>query len=98
MSKRGLRRAEADNVVTLLGETCAGDTVDVMDKKTGACVAHVVARDDAPVYHKLALHDIARGDEVRKYGEIIGVATADIPQGAYVHVHNIESAKTRNHD
>ena len=32
MSKRGLRMAEADDVVTLLGETCAGDTVDVMDK------------------------------------------------------------------
>ena len=43
MSKRGLRMAEADDVVTLLGDTCAGDTVDVMDKKTGACVGQIVA-------------------------------------------------------
>ena len=97
MSKRGLRMAEADDVVTLLVETCAGDTVDVMDKKTGASVGQIVARDGAPVYHKLALHDITRGNQVRKYGEIIGIATADIPQGAYVHVHNIESVKTRNY-
>ena len=32
---------------------------------------------------------------VRKYGEIIGLATKDIQQGEYVHVHNIESCRGR---
>ena len=28
-----------------------------------------------------------------KYGEHIGVATEQIPEGAHVHVHNVESMK-----
>lgn len=39
--------------------------------------------------HKLAVVDIAAGEPVIKYGETIGVATAPIPAGAHVHVHNV---------
>lgn len=98
MSIRGLRMAADDNVVTLLAEAAAGDTVEVVDKKTGEGTGELCVLEDIPCYHKAALVDITRGEQVCKYGEVIGVAIADIPRGAYVHVHNIESAKTRNHD
>jgi altronate hydrolase len=39
--------------------------------------------------HKIALRPIQKGEAVRKYGQIIGFASADIPAGAHVHVHNV---------
>ena len=40
--------------------------------------------------HKIALHPIAAGQPVRKYGQVIGIATEDIGKGAHVHVHNLD--------
>jgi len=39
--------------------------------------------------HKLALHDIAKGEPIYKYGQIIGFASTLIPAGSHVHVHNV---------
>ena len=39
--------------------------------------------------HKVALHDIAQGQPVLRYGSIIGFATQDITAGSHVHVHNL---------
>ena len=39
--------------------------------------------------HKVALQPIQKGEAVRKYGQIIGFASEDIPVGAHVHVHNV---------
>lgn len=39
--------------------------------------------------HKVAWHDIARGQPVLRYGSIIGFATQDIAAGSHVHVHNL---------
>src|SRR3984957_15785613 len=38
-----------------------------------------------PEAHKLALSDIARGDPIVRYGEVIGYARAPIAQGSWVH-------------
>lgn len=38
---------------------------------------------------KLALTDLAQGEQITKYGYAIGVATAPIEQGQCVHVHNM---------
>jgi altronate hydrolase len=55
----------------------------------------VVARDSIPMGHKIATEAIARGALVRKYGQVIGVATQDIAPGAHVHVHNIAMSDER---
>ena len=47
-----------------------------------------------PAGHKIALKDIAKGSAVVKYGYPIGVATADIKAGEFVHTHNLSSALT----
>jgi galactarate dehydratase len=39
--------------------------------------------------HKMAIRAIATGQEVRKYGQIIGLATQDIAPGDHVHLHNL---------
>ena len=42
-----------------------------------------------PPGHKVALRPVPKGGEVRRYGQIIGFATQDIPVGAHVHSHNL---------
>jgi altronate hydrolase len=39
--------------------------------------------------HKIAARAIARGEEVRKYNTVIGLATRDIQPGDHVHSHNL---------
>jgi len=41
--------------------------------------------------HKIALEEIKAGQPVYKYGQIIGFASADIPAGSHVHVHNVSA-------
>ena len=42
-----------------------------------------------------ALKPIHKGELIIKYGEEIGMASADIVKGEYVHVHNLESMRGR---
>ncbi|MFM2089730.1 MAG: hypothetical protein RLZZ127_219 [Planctomycetota bacterium] len=49
-------------------------------------------REPVPRGHKVALHDIAAGNRVVKYGYPIGTATAAIAGGAHVHAHNLATA------
>lgn len=44
-----------------------------------------------PFAHKVAVKPIAHGQPVYKYGEPIGLATADIAEGELVHIHNLKS-------
>ena len=44
---------------------------------------------DIPSGHKIALGAFAKGDLVRKYGQVIGQATKDIAAGVHVHTHNL---------
>src|SRR4051812_34744196 len=53
--------------------------------------ASLVARDAVGRGHKLALHAIAAGSVVRKYGAPIGIATQPIEAGAHVHSHNLRT-------
>ena len=47
--------------------------------------------DDIPAGHKLALYDIAEGENVIKYAYPIGHAEKNIRQGEHIHTHNIRS-------
>lgn len=42
--------------------------------------------------HKFAIRDIAKGENVVKYGFSIGIAKEDIKAGAHVHSHNLRTA------
>lgn len=53
------------------------------------------AAQPIPSGHKTARRAIARGELVRKYGQPIGRATADIAPGEHVHTHNLESLRGR---
>ncbi|WP_295586296.1 UxaA family hydrolase [uncultured Oscillibacter sp.] len=82
-----------DNVASIFAEVSAGDTVEVMARD--GSVDKIRVHEDIPYGHKVALQDIPKGGTVLKYGESIGIATADIKRGDYVHVHNLDSARAR---
>ena len=52
-------------------------------------IGGVVANQLIPRGHKVALRAIAAGGALRKFGQIIGVATQPIDAGDHVHLHNL---------
>ena len=82
--------SEADNVYVVLGALGAGPALSsdgtVVQVGSGVTLGHKVAR-----------RDVAAGEKILKYGAPIGSATADIPAGAHVHVHNMKSDYTPTH-
>ena len=53
----------------------------------------VTASEDIPIFHKIAVTAVKKGQPVIKYGEHIGVAGCDIEPGCHVHVHNVENCR-----
>jgi len=49
----------------------------------------VRVRDHIPAGHKVALRHIAEGEVVRRYGQNIGRAKAEIEPGQHIHTHNV---------
>jgi altronate hydrolase len=74
---RTLKLNAADNVVV------AVDPVDA-----GVTVAGVEALKRIARGHKMAIAPIAKDQPIRKFGQIIGFATVEIPPGEWVHEHN----------
>ncbi|MEM9014736.1 MAG: UxaA family hydrolase [Pseudomonadota bacterium] len=53
----------------------------------------MMAKEDVPIGHKIALDDLAQGDTVIKYGEDIGKMVNAADKGAHVHVHNLKTKR-----
>ena len=51
---------------------------------------NVIAQENIPAGHKIALTEIQKGEPVRKYNQTIGFASQKINAGDHVHTHNIE--------
>ncbi|WP_339278665.1 UxaA family hydrolase [Paenibacillus sp. FSL W8-1187] len=81
-----------DHVATALRDVAAGETIRY---KTGGREGSVVVAEPVAFGHKIAIAAVAAGDEVRKYGEVIGRAVTAIEAGRHVHVHNIEGIRGR---
>ncbi len=59
--------------------------------KKGEQAEGVTLAQDVDKGHKFALKPIKKGDQVIKYGEVIGRATADIAPGEHIHSHNMKT-------
>lgn len=81
-----------DNIATVLRDVAAGGEVVA---GSGEETVVLAAAEAIPFGHKVAVRAIAKGDEILKYGAVIGAATADIARGAHVHVHNVVSLRGR---
>ena len=92
--KLALHVDEKDNVATIFANGITDGTVVEVRDKSGKCESITVI-NDVPYGHKIAVRDIARGENIIKYGESIGRASADIRKGEYVHIHNLEALRGR---
>ena len=77
---RTIRLSPADNVVVARAALRADTRVDEEDLTT------IEAIDPG---HKVATHPIKKGETIRKYDQIIGIAGSDIRPGQHVHTHNL---------
>ncbi|TRZ52616.1 MAG: hypothetical protein D4S01_02635 [Dehalococcoidia bacterium] len=92
MKQKAVILNSKDNVATALADLKAGDTLEL---NTGEKTIAIKLTAPVPFGHKFSLANIEAGSAVIKYGEAIGIATATIQPGDYVHVHNVASARGR---
>ena len=78
-----VRLDPSDNVVT------ATRALEV-----GTPIEEIATRALIPSGHKVATRDIAAGEPVRKYAQLIGYASGDIAAGDHVHAHNVAFRNT----
>ena len=73
-----------DNILGVARPIRAGETIPVNGE-------YVRLDRNAGIGFKIARNLIKEGDSIKKYGAIIGTASADINVGQLVHVHNMKS-------
>jgi (2R)-sulfolactate sulfo-lyase subunit alpha len=81
-----------DNVGVAVVDVKAGQQLegrDLVSNKTLKAKAEM----DIPLGHKIALKDFKSGDDVTKYGVVIGRVVAPIKAGQHVHVHNVKTKR-----
>ena len=79
-----IRLNPLDNVAVTLEDIREGQTVEVDGLQ-------LTAKENIPKGHKLALADIAQGSQVIKYGFSIGLASAGVRAGDWLHTHNVKT-------
>ena len=73
--------SDRDNVATALSDLGPGQVTTNRGQR--------VAAEPIRRGHKFAVSPISSGEGIVKYGEVVGIATADIEAGRHVHVHNV---------
>jgi len=90
-----MNRAQLSNTILCLHPN---DDIAIarVDLQPGAALADppggLAVQQHIPAGHKVALRAIATGQPVRRYGQIIGLATQAILPGEWVHTHNLGMA------
>lgn len=84
MEKTAIRINEKDNVAVALRQIEKGEAVNIGGE-------NIAAAEIIPAGFKFALKDIKKGENIIKYGAVIGVATQDIVKGGAAHTRNIKS-------
>ena len=77
-----------DNVGVLLEDAEKGDSAVCGD-------ISITLADAVKFAHKAALAPIPKGENIIKYGEVIGYALRDIAKGEWAHIHNLDDERGR---
>ncbi|MFW6385395.1 MAG: UxaA family hydrolase [Halodesulfurarchaeum sp.] len=81
--------SEKDTVATALDDLSGGRTVP------SSSDGSIELKEPIQFGHKFALVPIEAGEDVYKYGDVIGRATREIEPGEWVHTHNVDSTRGR---
>lgn len=79
-----LKLNSRDVVAVALRQISAGETLTI-DNIT------LTTTEDIPQGHKIALADLAKNQNVIKYGYPIGHTTAEVKKGQWLHTHNVKT-------
>ena len=82
----------ADTVGVATVDLKAGETARGLYMDTQRAI-EIVALDDIPLGHKIALKDHQVGEGVVKYEHDIGKVVAEIKRAQHVHVHNLRTRR-----
>lgn len=88
---RALLIDQKDTVAVVVEPVNAGD--EIRCAQPDGTEKTVKALEAVPVFHKVSVTAMKKGQAVVKYGEHIGAAAMDIQPGQHVHVHNVESVR-----
>lgn len=91
MSRNATKLSPKDNVASALVQLLKGQTAVVQYHNDP--VEQLNLLDDVPFGFKFAVRDIKDGEDILKYGMIMGVATRNIKAGEMVHVHNTQGTR-----
>ncbi len=89
LEKVAILLREGDDVAVAKTRIPAGSVLSVANKE-------IVLTSDVPAGHKFALHEVREDSAVRKYGQVIGYATAPIHTGDWVHTRNLGFGKGKS--
>ena len=89
-AKKAVIMTAADSVAIALDDLASGDRVKIRSLLQ-EIVGELKVSDSVPYGHKLPVKPVAKGAEVIKDSEVIGVASQPISPGQHVHIHNIVS-------
>ncbi|KZL89832.1 UxaA family hydrolase [Clostridium magnum] len=81
--KRAIIVDSNDNTAVVVQNTYREELLKIGDKT-------LIAAEDIPLGHKIAMDRIAKGEFIIKYGVPIGKALVDIEPGRHVHTQNVE--------
>lgn len=87
-ARRAYQLHPSDQVAMALADLVPGEVLDLPSGR-------VTVTTPVAFGHKVAIVAVAAGEEILKYGEVFGRATAAITPGEHVHVHNVESQRGR---
>lgn len=89
---RAIMMKKQDNVATALDDIPAGSAVLLTIEDVQVAVNLL---DMIQFGHKFAVRTISEGEDILKYGEVIGMANRMIQAGEHVHVHNLDGKRGR---
>lgn len=81
-----------DDVGVAIKAIKEGEEVKGVDLETRQLIS-VKSKRDIPLGHKIALRDKKAGEDLIKYGEIVGVVVQDFEVGEWVHTHNMRTKR-----
>ena len=90
-----------ENVLVLSSKDNVGNAIEDIRPKDKAVYIilgqkyELMTQETIPFGFKVAVKDIKMGQDVLKYGEVIGKASRDIIKGELVHIHNMEGKRGR---
>jgi hypothetical protein len=86
MKKRAQVMNPKDNVAVALVSLKAKEKIVI---QSGDLEEEIVLLENIPRGQKFAIKDIEEGEQILKYGEVIGIASSSIKKGERVHDHNV---------